>query len=100
MTHFIQSKPISHRLYKMFHWSPSNHTVETWMPRGGWNAIFSEKDKLQGVNLFFFLKKKGYTETVANTLTHMYLFKHKYEHLQYSKEQENMLKEALKSLTR
>jgi hypothetical protein len=69
------------------------------MPRGGWNAIFSEKDKLQGVNLFFFLKKKGYTETVANTLTTMYLFKHKYEHLQYSAEQEKMLKEALKPIT-
>lgn len=84
----------------MFHWSPTSNTVETWIPREGWNAIFSEKDKLQGVNLFFFLKKKGYTETISNRLVHMYLFKQKYEHLQYSKEQEEMLKESLKSFAR
>lgn len=84
----------------MFHWSPLNHAIESWEPQGGWNAIFSEKEKLQGVHLFFFLKKKGYTQSVSTMLLHMYLFKQKYAELRYSVEQEAMLKEALKPLIR
>lgn len=72
------------------------HVIEEWMPKGGWNAIFSEQHQEQGKSLFFFFKnKKGFKENVAEMMVQMILFKQVYPGLQYGKEQEAMLKRAL-----
>ena len=31
---------------RMFHWSPTSTTVQTWMPEEGWNRTWTEKDKI------------------------------------------------------
>ena len=81
----------------MLYWSPSSAETESWSPPSGWNSSFSEKDKLQCTNLFFFFKnKKGFKENIAESLAHMVIFKQKYNGLQYSKEQEYLLQSALK----
>lgn len=70
--------------------------LEEWVPKGGWNAIFSEQHQIQGTSLFFFLKnKKGFKDNVAEMMVHMILFKQVYPGLQYGKEQEAMLKRSL-----
>jgi hypothetical protein len=74
----------------------SQDVLEIWVPKGGWNAIFSEQHQNQGTSLFFFFKnKKGFKENVAEMMVHMILFKQVYHGLQYGKEQEAMLKRAL-----
>ena len=73
----------------MFHWSPLED-VQVWEPTFGWNNIFSEQDKIQCVTLFFFFKKKGIKDSIAEILSHMILFKQKY-HIKYSDEQEDQL---------
>lgn len=83
----------------MLHWNPTSNKAEAWEPKGGWNRAFSEQDKLQATNLyFFFAKKKGYEDHVADVLAHMVLFKQKYPGLRYTEEQEQRLKEALQPL--
>ena len=80
----------------MAYWNPSANTIEEWTPKGGWNAAFSEQHQIQGTSLFFFFKnKKGFKENVAEMMVHMVLFKQIYPGLQYSAEQEQMLKRAL-----
>jgi hypothetical protein len=69
--------------------------MEEWVPNGGWNAILSEQHQIQGTNLFFFFKNKGFHDKVAEMLVHMVLFKQVYPGLQYTKEQEALLKKAL-----
>uniref|UniRef100_A0A6C0KL99 Uncharacterized protein n=1 Tax=viral metagenome TaxID=1070528 RepID=A0A6C0KL99_9ZZZZ len=77
-------------------WSPVIDTIEEWKPRGGWNSTFSEQDKIQLTNLFFFFKnKKGCTDRNAEIMSHMVIFKQKYRGLMYSEEQEEQLREAL-----
>ena len=74
----------------------SNNVIEEWVPKGGWNAIFSEQHQIQGKSLFFFFKnKKGFKENVAEMMVQMILFKQVYPGLQYGKEQEAMLKRSL-----
>lgn len=81
----------------MMHWSPTSTETESWSPKGGWNSTFSEKDKIQCVNLFFFFKnKKGFKENKAEILAQMAIYKQKYSGLTYSDEQEGILNEALK----
>ena len=81
----------------MIYWSPTSSETINWEPLGGWNSSFSEKDKIQCTNLFFFLKnKKGFKENTAHILAQMVIFKQKYKGLKYSNEQETMLLEALK----
>jgi predicted adenine nucleotide alpha hydrolase (AANH) superfamily ATPase len=81
----------------MFYWSASNNEVTEWTPTGGWNSSFSEKDKIQCLNLFFFFKnKKGYNDNISEILAQMVIYKQKYNGLVYSDEQEIMLVEALK----
>jgi hypothetical protein len=83
----------------MFYWSPTNTEIERWQPKSGWNSVFSEKDKIQCTNLFFFFKnKKGFKENKAETLSQMILYKQKYNGLKYSCEQEDILLEALKPI--
>jgi predicted adenine nucleotide alpha hydrolase (AANH) superfamily ATPase len=80
----------------MLYWSPSNAVTESWEPLSGWNSSFSEKDKLQCTNLFFFFKnKKGFKENVAEMLAQMVLYKQKYNGMKYSEEQESILQKAL-----
>jgi hypothetical protein len=81
----------------MIYWSATSNTIESWEPCGKWNNSFSEKDKIQCINLFFFFKnKKGFKDNIAESLAHMVIYKQKYSGLQYSQEQEIMLAEALK----
>ena len=78
----------------------SNNVIEEWVPKGGWNAIFSEEHQNRGTSLFFFFKnKKGFKENVAEMMVQMILFKQVYPGLQYGKEQEAMLKKALQTPT-
>jgi hypothetical protein len=81
----------------MIFWSPNNSEVSVWEPQSGWNSSFSEKDKIQCTNLFFFFKnKKGFKENQAESLSQMVIFKQKYTGLEYSNEQEYLLQSALK----
>ncbi len=83
----------------MLYWSPANSETEECAPKSGWNSTFSEKDKIQYTNLFFFFKnKKGFKENIADTLAQMVIYKQKYNGLQYSEDQEKMLEEALKTI--
>ena len=80
----------------MIHWNPFQPAVKVWMPVGGWNAAFSDKEKIQCTSRFFFLKeKKGYSDSMSQTLSHMVVFKQKYHGLQYSEEEEQVLAKAL-----
>jgi hypothetical protein len=75
----------------MLHWNPVLNDFEEYTPEQ-WPASFSEKDKIQFVNLFFFLKnKKGFIDSVANSVAEMYIFKQKYRGLTYSESQEKLL---------
>jgi predicted adenine nucleotide alpha hydrolase (AANH) superfamily ATPase len=78
------------------YWHPTITTSTSWTPKSGWNNSFSEKDKIQYTNLFFFFKnKKGFKENMAEILAQMVIYKQKYSGLTYSDEQETMLREAL-----
>ena len=80
----------------MLYWSPANDKTEIFNPKAGWNSVFSEKDKIQYTNLFFFFKnKKGFKDVMAETLAQMVIYKQKYNGLKYSDEQEEVLREAL-----
>jgi hypothetical protein len=80
----------------MLFWSATSSDVEQWEPTGKWNASFSEKDKIQCTNLFFFFKnKKGFKENMAEVLAQMVIYKQKNSGLRYSDEQEALLQEAL-----
>ena len=81
----------------MIYWTPTSTVTEEWLPHSGWNSSFSEKDKLQCTNLFFFFKnKKGFKENAADSLAQMVLYKQKYNGMKYSQEQEQIIQEALK----
>lgn len=81
----------------MLYWSPQATETVSWKPISGWNSSFSEKEKLQCTNLFFFFKnKKGFKDQIAETLAQMVIFKQKYGGLKYSEEQETILQQALK----
>lgn len=81
----------------MIYWSPTSTDIQTWEPMGGWNKSFSEKDKIQCINLFFFFKnKKGFKDITADSLAQMVIYKQKYNGLKYSDEQEDILVEALR----
>ena len=83
----------------MLHWSPSSDSFKQYTPVGGWNVVFSMKEKIESTNLYFFFKMKGYSDTTASKMSQMLIFKHKYHGMNYSKEQENMLQQAI-SFTR
>jgi hypothetical protein len=68
-----------------------------WEPKAGWNVMFSEQHRIEGADLFFFLKnKKGFSDKAAKIMVQMSLFKQIYPGLRYSKEQEAMLLSALR----
>ena len=80
----------------MLFWTATSSEVESWEPRGKWNSTFSEKDKIQCTNLFFFFKnKKGFKESMAEVLAQIIIYKQKNNGLRYSDEQEAMLEEAM-----
>jgi len=78
----------------MFYWSPLESSVQEWNPAGGWNKTWTEKEKILCTQLYFFLVKKGYSNRVASSIAHMYVYKEKY-HVSYSEEQEREIKKAL-----
>ena len=78
----------------MFYWSPLESSIQEWNPVGGWNKTWTEKEKIQCTQLYFFFLKKGYSVCVASSIAHMYLYKEKY-HVSYSEEQEREIKKAL-----
>jgi len=83
----------------MKYWTPTSTVTEKWLPNSGWNSSFSQKDKLQCTNLFFFFKnKKGFKENAADSLAQMVLYKQKYNGMKYSVEQEQIIQEALKPI--
>jgi predicted adenine nucleotide alpha hydrolase (AANH) superfamily ATPase len=79
----------------MFHWSPLQSSISVYTPTGGWNPAFSNQDKIKCTVFFSNFKKKGYSESNAQIMAHMLLFKEKYKGMQYSKDQEEMLSNAL-----
>jgi hypothetical protein len=80
----------------MLFWTATSSEVESWEPRGKWNSAFSEKEKIQCTNLFFFFKnKKGFKESMAEVLAQMVIYKQKYSGMRYSDEQEALLQEAM-----
>lgn len=62
-----------------------------WTPTCGWNRSFSEKDKMQCIDIFLSLTKKGCVVEIAEIISHMVVFKQKYG-ITYSEEQENHIK--------
>lgn len=82
-------------------WSPLEEKSESWMPRGGWNPIWSEQEKIKAIHLFFFfLHRKHYPSPQAESLVHMFMWKQKYPTMCYSTEQEVELQKALRPLLR
>jgi predicted adenine nucleotide alpha hydrolase (AANH) superfamily ATPase len=80
----------------MIHWSPSSSSIETYIPKAGWNPMLTNAEKLKLTNLFFFFKnKKGFKAEMAEILAQMAVFKQKYHGLKYSDEQEAQLRMAL-----
>ena len=81
---------------RMFHWSPTKTSVQTWVPEEGWNRTWTEKDKIQCTRLYFFFHDvKQYSSDVASIMAHMMVYKEKCHGLQYSEEQERELIKAL-----
>jgi hypothetical protein len=81
----------------MFFWKPTIENTETWQPIGGWNSAFTEEDKIQCTNLFFFFKDtKGFKENMSQSMANMTIFKQKYQGMKYSDEQEALLLDAMK----
>jgi hypothetical protein len=81
----------------MYHWSPSSDSFIEYIQVGGWNVAFSVKERIQGTNLYGTFIRKGYSDNTASKMAQMILCKQKY-HLQYSKEQEEMIQRAHKAL--
>lgn len=78
----------------MFYWSPLESSVQEWNPAGGWNKTWTEKEKIQCTQLYFFFVKKGYSARVASSIAQMYVYKEKYN-VFYSEDQEREIKKAL-----
>jgi hypothetical protein len=73
----------------------SNNNMEKLEPNVNLKQ-FSDREKVQFKNLFFFFKnKKGFTDKNAEIITEMIIFKQKYKGLKYSDEQENTIKKVL-----
>jgi hypothetical protein len=71
--------------------------TDVWAPCGGWNPVFSETQRTQAKHLFLFFKnKKGYSDSMAENMMYMMMFKQLYHGLHYSDEQEEHLRKALK----
>lgn len=77
------------------HWSPSGNSFTKYTPVGGWNVVFTSKEKIIATHLYFYFKKKGYSDQNSTKMSQMSVFKQKYHGLQYSKEQEEMLCSAM-----
>ena len=78
----------------MFSWSPFESSIQEWNPVGGWNKTWTEKEKIQCTQLYFFFVKKGYSNRVASSIAQMIIYKEKLN-VSYSEEQEFEIKKAL-----
>ncbi len=77
----------------MLYWDPKEDMFVDWEPSMGWNNSFSEQEKIAYMNLyFFFIRTRGLKENIAESLAQMHIFKEKFPSLQYSEEQELLLK--------
>ena len=82
-------------------WTPNEEKTERWVPKGGWNPIWSEQEKIKAIHLFFFFtRQKRYPPAQAEVLLQMVLWKSKYPTLRYAPSQEQQLKEALRPIIR
>jgi ABC-type sulfate transport system permease component len=79
----------------MFYWNPATSECQTWQPVGGWNALYSERDKIQAVALYTHLHARNYSSAVASTLVQMIISKQLYHGLHYSEEQERAIEKVL-----
>jgi hypothetical protein len=70
----------------------------SWIPVGGWNRTWTEKEKVQCSRLYFFFHdKKHYSEKASSIMSQMVIYKDKW-HVHYSEEQEQELKKALQPI--
>ena len=70
----------------------------SWIPVGGWNRTWTEKEKIQCSRLYFFFHdRKQYSEKAASLMAQMVIYKDKC-HVYYSEEQEQELKKALQPI--
>jgi hypothetical protein len=67
--------------------------VIPFIPKGGWNPTFTEKDKTCCTEYYLFIKPK-HGEIIAEMISQMMIYKKKY-HLKYSEEQEQKIAAAL-----
>lgn len=82
-------------------WTPNEEKTERWVPKGGWNPIWSEQEKIKAIHLFFFFHcRKNIPVAQAESLVHMFMWKQKYPTMHYSIHQEQQLQEALRPLFR
>jgi len=68
--------------------------TEEWSPPEGWNAVFSEKDRVYCTSLFGSFRKTM-SEQASSRAAHMIVFKQKYHGLRYSEEQEAFLSKCV-----
>jgi hypothetical protein len=64
-----------------------------FIPKGGWNPTFTEKDKMRCTEYYLVIKPK-HGEIIAEMISQMIIYKKKY-HLKYSEEQEQKIAAAL-----
>jgi hypothetical protein len=70
----------------------------SWIPVGGWNRTWTEKEKVQCSRLyFFFYNKKQYSDKASSIMAQMVIYKDKWD-VHYSEEQEQELKKALQPI--
>jgi len=62
---------------------------ESFVPRGGWNPVFTRRDKIEYEQYYLYIKPK-HGEIVADMITQMIMYKKKF-HLKYSEEQEEKI---------
>jgi hypothetical protein len=80
----------------MLFWAPNKASFAEFEPKTGWNASFTEQDKIFCTNTYVFLKNiKEFEEKSAEVFALMATYKNKFPQLKYSSQQENDLLHAL-----
>ena len=63
--------------------------MSDYTPKGGWNAVFSQKDRQRCTAYYYYIERK-HGPIIAEMMSQMILYKEKY-HLTYSEEQEEKI---------
>lgn len=66
-----------------------NQEQPPFVPKGGWNPIFSQKDRQHCTDYYLYIQSI-HGDTIAEMMSQMIIYKRKY-HLLYSEEQEQKL---------